>query len=66
MGRGQLQGGSWWVCGVACRGGGGFFVHSGGVGMCFIFYFYVELNTVKYFLEHFSECNQIRKKNHFS
>ena len=24
VGRGRLCGGSWWVCGVACRGGGGF------------------------------------------
>ena len=24
VGRGRLRGGSWWVCGVACRGGGGF------------------------------------------
>ena len=24
VGQGRLWGGSWWVCGVACRGGGGF------------------------------------------
>jgi hypothetical protein len=24
VGRGRLRGGSWWVCGMACRGGGGF------------------------------------------
>ena len=26
-------------CGVACQGGGGFFVHFGGVGVCFIYLF---------------------------
>jgi hypothetical protein len=43
-------------------------VHSSGVRVCFIIYFYVESNTAKYFLEHFSEYNQTRrkkKKNHF-
>uniref|UniRef100_A0A2N9E2G8 Uncharacterized protein n=1 Tax=Fagus sylvatica TaxID=28930 RepID=A0A2N9E2G8_FAGSY len=24
VGQGRLRGGSWWVCGVACRGGGRF------------------------------------------
>jgi hypothetical protein len=52
-------------CGVACRGGGGFFVHSGGVGVCFIFRFYVESNTVKYFPEHFSKCKQTLEKQTF-
>ena len=65
VGRGRLRGGSWWVCGVACRGGGGFFVHSGGVGMCFIFHFYVESNTVKYFQSIFQNANKHRKNNIF-
>ena len=50
---------------MACQGGGGFFVHSDGVGVCFIFHFYVESNTVKYFPEHFSKCKQTPEKQTF-
>jgi hypothetical protein len=40
MGVGDLAG-----CGVACQGGGGgFFVHFGGVGLCFIYLFIFTLN----------------------
>jgi hypothetical protein len=40
VGQGRLRGGLWWVCGVACRGGSGFLVHSDGVGVCVCFFFF--------------------------
>ena len=50
---------------MACRGGGGFFVHFGGAGVCFLS-FYVAPNIVKYFRDYFPKCKQTLKKQSFS
>jgi hypothetical protein len=59
--RGRLRGGSRWVCGVVCWGGG-FLVHSSGVGVCFILFFMLSQTLQNIFRNIFLECNKKKKK----